>query len=464
MTYTLSLNKMALKNDRVAAVVIFIATFAVFKLCPIHTITDSQYEMFFGQQLLWHHSFSVDPGALPEFQSHPLVKGHEGRPDFNYRLYQVGDRLYYSFPPGTVILSAPFIAVANAIGISAADRNGMYDPRGEERIQSRLAALLMAGLSLFVFLTSRLVLPLNWSLLITAATAFGTQVWSIASRAMWTHTWGIFILGFVIWLVLRTETKSARLHPVWLATCLSWLYFVRPTFSLSIIAISIYVLIYHRRDFLPLVLTGGLWLAAFVAFSQYHFGQNLPAYFRDYSRGNVESFGQAFSANLVSPSRGLFVYVPIVGFVIYLAARYGTRRKRFFLACVALVSLFQLVVISDFLPWHAGHSYGARLLVDLVPWFALLAILAVEARLRWGDENRARDSVLRQRTEWSFAIVLLACSMALNGVAAMSSDVWRWNTRPDNIDLNPARVWDWRHPQFLGVPREAIIPARESVG
>ena len=105
-------------------------------------------------------------------------------------------------------------AGTNAIGISAIDQNGIHDQRGENRMQAGLAPLLMAALSVIVFFTSRLILSFRWSVLMTAATAFGTQIWSTASRAVWSQTWGIFILGFVIWLVVRTEAKQAPLRPV----------------------------------------------------------------------------------------------------------------------------------------------------------------------------------------------------------------------------------------------------------
>jgi hypothetical protein len=411
--------------------------------------------------LLWKHSFSLEPRTFPELQSRKPGQIHQRGIDLPYQLVQVGERSYYFFPPGSAILSMPYVAVANAMGISAIDQNGIYQERGEVRIQKRLAALLMAGLSVIVFLTSRLILSFGWSLLITAATAFGTQIWSTASRAMWTQTWGIFILGFVIWLILRTETKQARLRPVLLATCLSWLYFVRLTFSGSIVAIALYVLIYHRAIFLPFLMTGCVWLAAFIGYSEYHFGRLLPPYYQADRLCFTNSFWEAFPGNLISPSRGLFIYVPVLAFLAYLLVRYRRScRPRLVVMAVGVV-LIHLVAISLVLPWNGGHCYGPRLSTDLVPWFALLGMLAVEARLRWRENNPAQDSLFRVRTEWSFAMLLLVCSVTLNGIGAISLDAWRWNALPTNVDQDSSRVWDWRHPQFLGVPRDSAGRAHE---
>jgi len=308
-------------------------------------------------------------------------------------------------------------------------------------------------------LAARLLLPLRWSLLVATATAFGTQIWSTASRAMWSHTWGVFILGFVIWLILRAETKQTRLSPVLLATCLMWSYFVRPTFSISIAAIAVYLVIYHRAILLPFVVTACLWLGCFVAYAHYHFGEVLPLYYRLSTFHFSPSFWEGLAGSLISPSRGLLIYVPVLMFVAYLLVRYRQAlRTRLVILSISVVAV-HLRLISGFGMWWAGHCYGPRLSTDLVPWFALLGILAIEARLQWRKKNPTQDSVLRARTEWSFAALLLVCSITLNGIGAISRDALAWNVRPTNIDQDGSRLWDWRHPPFLGVPRDTTARA-----
>lgn len=440
-------------SDLVAALLLFLIAFAVFRLSPIRTIYDSRYSMMFAENLLWRHSFSLDGKAFPELRSRKVGQIHHAHVDMPYHLVQVGERFYYIYPPGSLILSMPYVALANAIGISAFDQNGMYNEEGERTIEAGLAALLMAGFSVILFFTGRLVLPLSWSLLVAFATAFGTQVWSTASRAVWTHTWGIFILSIVIWQLVRSEVRQAALRPVVLASCLGLLFFVRSAFSVVIVGVALYVLLCHRRIFVRFILTGCAWFAAFIAYSRYYFGSQLPAYevkVLSYLDGSV---GPGLLGTLFSPSRGLFIFVPILVFVVYLLVRYRNElRPRLPVLAIAII-ICHLLVTSKFRHWHGGHCYGPRYATDLVPWFALLAILALEARLKWRVQNAARDSEWRVGIEGSVAALLLAAGITLNGIAAFSLGVWLWNAQPTDIMGDTARLWDWKHPQFLGVPR-----------
>ena len=449
-----------LRKELVGGLLVFLTTFTVFWASPVHTIFDSRYLLFFSEQLLWQRSFSRDLHAfstdLPAMAPGEIPVRDKNIP---YHLEPVGKRIYYHFPPGSSILSLPYVALMNGLGVSAAHANGTYSQVGEARMQALLAAFLMAGLAVTVFHTSRLLLPFGWSLLVAGATAFGTQVWSTASRAMWVQTWGILLLGFILWLLLKAETKQGPQRPVLLATCLSWLYFVRPTFCTSIIAIALYLLIYHRSSFIRFALTGGAWLAAFIGYSKYHFGQLLPSYYQA-DRLSSDVFWEAYAGNLISPSRGLFIYVPILLFVIYLMARYWPSVTMPRLVVLALgVIVVHLAVISGLAPgWFGGHGYGPRLSTDMVPWFALLGIFGVQARLRWRDAHLTRDSLFRWRAEWTVGAVLLLCSITLHGIGAVSPRPWHWLLQPADIGETPHRIWDWKHPQFVGTDGENPTP------
>ncbi len=434
----------ARRRDFLTSALIFICTALLFLTSHVHQVADSKYSLLLSQSLLRHRSFTLDAYGWPPRTAQPQV-GYNSYGEF-YQLEVVNGHTYYFFPPGSSLLSLPYVALLNAGGISAANPAGAYDDRGEAMMQASLAALLMAGLACVFYYMSRLLLPGRWSVLVALGGALGTQVWSTASRALWSDTWGVFLLGLAMLQLLADATARTRLRPVWLASIMAWLYFVRPTYALPIIAVTIYLWVYRRPRFSAYALTGAAWAALFIAYSFYHFGQPLPHYYSA-SRLRFGSFPHAFAGNLISPSRGLLVYVPVLLFVVYLLLRFARalpcKRLVMLAACVIAA---HLVVIAGFDPWWGGHSYGPRYTTGLVPLFVLLAILGLQGML-------AREMLQRGTRGWrvrrACGATLLGLSVLINARGAMSRATWYWNIRPANVDMQPARVWDWHDPQFL---------------
>ena len=447
-------------RDRVAGSAVFILTLAVFLACHVRQVADSRYSMLLSERLLHHGSFALDPRAFAEIAGQSGAGWHG-----IYQLELVEGRVYYYFPPGSSILSLPYVALMNAAGISATHVDGTYDLHGEKLVQASLAAVLMAAFSSLVFFSSRLLLSPGWSLAIALGVAFGTQVLSTTSRGLWSDTWGIVLLGLVVYLLLAAEGSGSvsrdgklthypaegghvRLPVVALATLVAWGYFVRPTNSVTVVAVTAWVILFHRSGLVRYLLAGGAWLVAFVFYSWSQFGQLLPHYYLA-DRLDFRSFWWALLGNLVSPSRGLLTFVPITLFVVYLAARYASDLPSPRLAALcAFVMVAHLVVASGFSPWWGGHCYGPRFTAGLVPWLVLLTILAIAARL----SRRAHEQVGRSwtwRIEIAVGSALLLTSVAINARGAADSATARWNITPVNVDEHPERLWDWEHPQFL---------------
>jgi hypothetical protein len=161
-------------------------------------------------------------------------------------------------------------------------------------------------------------------------------------------------------------------------------------------------------------------------------------------------FWKALAANLVSPGRGLLVYVPVLFFIGYLLVRY--RRQLVYPRVVVMalvVTVVHLALMSCYDHWWGGYSYGPRFSTSLVPWFVLLAILGVQARKVFLEEHNERISHLGKRLELAAGALLLSASVAINAFGAADRNTTYWNVRPQNIDLHPERNWDWRQPQFL---------------
>jgi hypothetical protein len=441
-------------RDALAGALIFIFTSAIFLASPVHQIADSRFSMLVSESLIHRRTFTLDHYRIPDLL--PVQTYGSASNTSIYQIEYVKGHFYHLFPPGSPVLSAPYVALLNLCGISAANSDGTYNQRGESIIQGSLAALLMGALAAVFFFTARLLLPVGWSVWLALGGALGTQVWSTASRALWTDTWGILLLGIILLSLLADATGKRRLSPVCLATLLSWTYFVRPTYSIQIVALTIYIFIYRRHLFLKFALTGAAWCAAFVAYSELHYGQLLPTYYYLVSQLKLDSFPTAFAGNLLSPSRGLFVYVPALLFVAYLHLRFARWNSQARLTLLALgVCAAHLLLIASFSPWWGGHAYGPRYTTGIVPWFVLLGILGVKAMFEWrGKDALEREGRRQRQVSVYFGAALLALSILINMRGATASAAWRWNLYPQNVDQHPERVWDWRHPQFLATQAE----------
>jgi hypothetical protein len=286
--------------------------------------------------------------------------------------------------------------------------------------------------------------------LIALASAFCTQVWSTASRGLWSHTWGILLLAIVVYLLLAAETKRHNLNPILLATLLSWIYFVRPTSSVFIIGISIYVFLFYRQKVILYALTGAAWLAGFVAYSMYNFGQLLPDYYRA-KRLRFDSFAVALPGNLFSPARGLLVFVPVLFFIGYLFVRYWRERNspRLLWLTFGVLSA-NLIAISGFPHWWGGASYGPRFMTEAVPWLVLASICAIEGwRSHYVNTASVHGFPFRRAVEMSAGGLLVAVSIFINARGATAMETSQWNQEPHDLRLIQKKLWDWRQPQFL---------------
>src|SRR5947209_1134163 len=221
--------------------------------------------MLLSESLIHRHSFALDSYALP--RDEPVWFGDYFKYGNIYQLEVVNGHIYYYFPPGSSLLSIPFVAVMNSFGISATSADGAYNLRGEATIEAIISALLMAGLAVIFFYLARMVLPKSWSMIVALGGVLGTQVWSTASRSLWTDTWGSFLLGFVVLMLLGAATNRIRLKPILLATLLSLMYIVRPTFAVHIIAITVYVFLFFRSIFLRYAIAGAAWFVALGLYS-----------------------------------------------------------------------------------------------------------------------------------------------------------------------------------------------------
>lgn len=438
--------------DVAVAYALFWASHALYRgSTGVPQVCDSAYSMAVAETLAKTGSPDITSTVPKDAAARQALPGYQAAGDLPYHVvpHPAGsDRLYYGYPYGSVLLSVPWVEYYSARGRSALDTDGHLSYANECELQTRVAARFAALLVVLLYAVGRAVLPAWAAALVAVGFAFGSPVWSTLARSLWSHTWAAVWLSAAIGLLLagrrvaRQTWRSDLILGVGVGTCLFWAAFCRQHLALSGFAVGTYLLVWNRRQLVFMALGGGVWAAAFVGASLYYFGTPTPP--SVYTAGMIDGRDVAdrFFWLMLSPSRGLLVYCPfllVVGGMLVAFRRTLPDRPLLVPALLAVGS--HTAVFACYVGWYAGWSYGPRYFCDVLPWFALLTVLAVRGMLADADRGRKAlaTAALAAAAVWGVWV---------HGRGANSPATWMWNDRVNLVGDEPA-MKEWRHPQFL---------------
>lgn len=364
------------------------------------------------------------------------------RHDNHYTVEEIRGHLYSKQPIGASIVAVPPLLVMDDVlgHFFDVDLDSYVRYGGSGQLERLIASSIVALTALFTYLIALRFLDRRYSLLMVLVFAFCTPAWSTASRALWQHGPSMLMLSAALYLILLARERPSLVQFASIPLALAFV--IRPTNSISVLLLTLYVAVQYRGYFLRYLLWATTIAAPFLAFNLTIYHSLLSAYYLPQKVASNPSFLEALIANLVSPGRGLFIFSPVLLMSVagvILRIRDGDWR-RLDSALLAIVIL-HWVVISSFGKWWAGHSYGPRFFCDVIPYLVYLAI-PVFSRL----------SVLRGPKRVLLATLvsgLIVVSLFIHYRGATSWDTHLWNEEPVGVDDNPARVWDWTDIQFL---------------
>jgi hypothetical protein len=342
------------------------------------------------------------------------------------------------FPVGTSLVTLPIYGAFELARAAGGDTPPIVSPGFEplRRGYEHLAAALVAALSVaLVFLCAREIAGIGGAAAATAAYAFGTSMWSTASQALWQHGPVNAFTAAMIFALFRAGRATAAAQTRWLAAagiCAGLLPVIRPTAVLFSLAAAVFVWTAFR--------VRGWWFTAALAIgiapgvawnlAIFHtlaggYAANAHAY--DLAPAHAAA---AFAALLVSPSRGIFVFSPVLLFALPGAVRAwrSSERNARLVALLALACVVLAVQYAFFRYWWAGYTYGPRFLTDV----AAVAALALAYALPKHPRSLA-GATFALALAWSVAV-----QFAGTASGAAGSD---WNAVPVSIDRAPERVW-----------------------
>jgi len=318
----------------------------------------------------------------------------------------------------------------------------------------KLAATITTACTVVIFyLSARLKFPQYISLISSFIFAFATNTWMISSQGLWQHGISNLALVSTIFCLLKANRTSKFSQKIWLVlagVACGLLPGIRPTSTLFSIAAILYsIFIYRSRSvFLFLGLVSAV---PSLAWNLYYFGNLTGGYSKMFPTPpylfTLKNFIGISSGILISPSRGLIVFSPIVlyslpGAYKIFKLRFGRDEK--LIGCLAISALLLLTSYCFYIVWWAGYSYGPRFTTDILP----VACYLINYYCLDLQENFSKNT--KKNSIYVCFIILIIYSTFTQFVGAFGSNPGiLWNPIP--LDLDPQylyRLWDLRDSQI----------------
>lgn len=358
-----------------------------------------------------------------------------------YWLHPHDGHLYSAYPPGAALFAAPLWPFFRLAGFAA-------KPAPVYALAKTAAALAVALAAATVHAAAKRHGARRAAFPIALGFALASGNLALASQDLWQHGPAELGLAIALWGLAERSPRDA----VWVGFGLGLAALMRP-FLLSVAGVATVVWALRHRDRdawarLALGLVPPLAIGA--ACNLAVFGTLVGGYSREL-RGSIWQ-GHVLGAllgNALSPSRGLLVFAPWVVFAVP-GALLAIRRT----PQVAWVLLAPLVaffgVVSLRVEWWAGHGYGPRYPLDVLPFVAFLAAIGVE--------ELAKRSF---RTAVATLAPLLVWGTLAQLPAFLGEEGRRWSGSP-NVDRFPERLWSVGDGQLAAGWNEWLRIARSS--
>ncbi|MEI6667711.1 MAG: hypothetical protein WCP29_06110 [Acidobacteriota bacterium] len=422
------------------AVALFAVVFAIYNANGREIGSwDSQPAKYAAIELARFRTMTLDRVLMMT----PALKGRHG-----FTIDQQGHvRSAYPFP--SILLAGAMAVTLHSTGLV-----DLEAPPAANLVAKLTASLLTALAVAMAFVVARRRVSPMPAALVAIGLGLGTNLWAVASQTLWqTETVVVALAAAVVCLAVPTaELTTTRL---WMGSmALGLAGAARPQVAPVIAVLSLSIAVRRGRlgDVVANLPAIAISVAA-IALNLYWYGDPLGAAPRlellHAVHGVSGSFGNPLDGAaglLISPSRGLLVFSPIVLVAlagIGLLMREGLKAD---LAWWAGAAAAQFALYAFYSVWWGGHTYGPRYCLDILP---LLVPLAA-AGMPW---------VLAVAWRRRVAAVALAWSIVVAGTGAFVFPYDQWNNTPAGVDLNHERLWDWRDPQVVRCWRVGLSPS-----
>ena len=303
-------------------------------------------------------------------------------------------------------------------------------------LMAKVAASICVALAVAVaYLTARRYLSRRLALLTAGALGLGTGYWSSASQTLWQSETALLGLSLAVLLLGADSSRKGLVAGAAIGAALALALTARPQLAPTVLILLIGVA-WRRPASAAIASTVVAAAVGALAMTNLRwFGHPMGALpLLTEVNAEIHATGSTFAVwsdgyvgLLISPSRGLLVFSPIVlvAFAgVGAAFRRGLRNPE--LWCV-LAAAAQFVLYGSYSVWWGGHTFGPRYMLDVLPVLVPPAALAL--------------SRVHSPTWGSIAELALAWSIVVAATGAFCYPNDAWNTNPTDVDRDHARLW-----------------------
>jgi hypothetical protein len=377
-----------------------------------------------------------------DFDEFPALHGAEARQYFPlldgvpYYLWNRNGHYLSAYNPAGGALALPVYLVPILMGVGPTPVAAA--------ILEKVSAALITALSVVFFYRALLhVTSRGWALTLALVYALGTSSLSMSSQALWQHGPSQLFLALALTCLVKGLRDERYLAYAGLPMAAAVL--MRSTDLLLVLPVVVWIVYAHRARAPGLVLWS---LPPIAAAAAYHvvysagpergLGHTTAPFWAFFTQMPL---GESLPGLLVSPSRGLFVYSPVLLFSIVgmvMVWRDGPPLWR----ALSLGPPLGVLLVAKWVMWWGGHSWGPRLLADIDPILCFFLYPLTGAL----DRSRLLKAAFVVLTVWS--------------VGAHALGAWLYDRRWDTLvpERFHARLGAWTDSPLAFYGRQALMP------
>ena len=360
---------------------------------------------------------------------------NEGKLEFNGPRYNVVEsptkhEYVSTFGPIPGVLLVPAFALANRL-----DPELWHEFEKMLTIAKLHASVLVAASAVLLFWAALGLTSRRNALIVALTFGLGTCAWSIASQNVWQQTVTIFFLclGVAPFVRAPDDPWSTLVSGLGLGAAVA----CRPTSAVLVVSIGIYRFLHHRKSLVPFVIglvplpcVVGIYNQRFFG-NPFTIGQALVGHVMATAKTGSPRlwqtpFIEGFVGLVISPSRGLLVFSPVLAVAAMGVRKVWRSESLPILKPVMFGMGWTMATQCKWFDWWGGWAYGYRPWLDSIPLLCLFMIPVL-------------DDVMKTKARRAAFAAALAWSVVVQFVGAFTYDK-TWNDRQIFVARVPTAV------------------------